>query len=307
MIRLSIVVALALIVFPWCSEVTAGELENKVDSLFMLASTPEAHFQHLVDPAREELGTMGETAVPRLVEKIGTDDARERHALANIFKRIGAVAVPYLTETLNTDNKDALTNGARCLGEIGDKSATPALLELFTHSAHSVRATSATAVGRCRDSSAVARLMGLMADQKYTVRKSAAVALGRIEHEDAIPRLAIGLKDPHYSVRMTSMEALEKIGPKSGEALLQMFAGLDKTAQHLSLELFGRLQYKPSRKIIRSQLESDNPYTRGFALEAVFNISRSEAEKTVRKKFQNEIHPFVLHVIAQAESEVDRP
>ncbi len=286
-----------LLLCAFATQVIGGEIEDKVDSLFMLASTPEAKYQNLVDPAREELGKMGEVAVQRLIDKIGTTDARERQALSNIFSRIGSVAVPYLVDVLTAENKDSLENSARSLGEIGDKQATPALIRLFSNPAHSVRATAATSVGQCKDSSAVRNLISLLADPKYPVRKSAAVAIGKIGHEDAAPWLIKSLGDPHFSVRMTAMEALVQIGQGAGDALLGTFDGLDVTAQNLALEVFSRLEFKNSKKLVLSLMRSANPYTRGFALKALSRISLKDADKAVRGQLKDESHPFVLMII----------
>ncbi len=278
----------------------AGEIEDRVDSLFMLASTPEQHYQHLVEPSREALAEMGITAVPRLVEKIGTDDARERHALDNIFGRIGSPAVPALVEALDTDNLDALRNASRCLGEIGDRSAGPALSELFDHENHSVRSGAATAVGKCHDSTAVENLIGLLDDSVESVRKSAAVALGRIAHQKAAERLIESLSDAHFSVRMSAAASLVQIGEKAAEKLAEAYEDLDSIPRYLAFEVWAKLHFKPARETLLKETESPNRFMRGFAIITLAAIDPEKGLKRVEDMRRSESDLFVLSMLKKA-------
>lgn len=279
---------------------SAGEIEDRVDSLFMLASTPEQHYQHLVEPSREALAEMGIAAVPRLIEKIDTDDARERHALNNIFGRIGSPAVPALVEALDTDNLDALRNASRCLGEIGDKSAGPALVELFDHENHSVRSGAATAVGKCHDSTAVADLIGLLDDEVESVRKSAAVALGRIAHQKAAERLIEALSDAHYSVRMSAAASLVNLGEEAAEKLAVVYDRLDSIPRYLALEVWAKLNYKPVLETLLAETESSDRYMRGFAVIALAAIAPERSLIRVDEMRQSETDLFVLSMMDKA-------
>jgi len=301
--HLALAISLAIILI--AQSLQAGEIEDRVDSLFMLASTPEQHYQHLVDPSREALAEMGETAVPRLVEKLNTDDARERHALDNIFKRIGSPATPYLVKALNTDDIVVLRNTARCLGEVRDKSAGPALVELFTHEDKSIRSTAATSVGKCVDSSAVEPLIALLDDDVESVRKSAAVALGRIADSKAVQSLIQSLSDNHFSVRMTAAAALVKIGKPAAEQLLAVYDDLDTIPKCLSFEVWSKLEFKPARNLVINETKSTDRYMRGFAIVALADIDPKKARKRIKEMQGRETDLFVMSMLEKVTEAVN--
>lgn len=297
-------VLLAVLVTTAAAE-TDAELNMKIDSLFVLASNPEAHHQHLVEPSREELAQLGERAVPRLVSKLTTEDARERHALADIFKKIGQPAVPALVEALNTDNLFGLRNTARCLGEIGDKSATPALLPLFTHDNHTVRSTAVTAVGKSHDSSAVDNCITMLSDNTEPVRKSAAVALGRIADHRAVRRLIDALQDPHFSVRMSAVGSLITIGNPSCDRLISRYSDLSDLGSYLAFEVWAGCKYAPAKKLLEKATYSDNTFTRAFAIQALAAVDVKKARKRIEKMRRTETDLFVRSRISAAEELLD--
>ena len=70
--------------------------QETLEELFVMASSPELQYQEMRQPARDKIIEMGIDAVPFLVEKLGTTDARERHALENLLENIGSNAVPIM-------------------------------------------------------------------------------------------------------------------------------------------------------------------------------------------------------------------
>jgi HEAT repeat protein len=150
-----------------------------VDDLFMKASSGEVQFRDLVEPAKKELIEMSEKAVPQMITKLKTEDARERHTVEDIFKGIGDPAVPSLIKALNTENLYQLRLASNCLGLIGNNQATQPLLSLFAYDNHTVRSAAVTAVGRIKDTTAISEVISMLSDEAETVRKSAAVALMR--------------------------------------------------------------------------------------------------------------------------------
>jgi HEAT repeat protein len=302
------IVALAVFVAVCPCVVSAdadSELDRKVDELFVLASNPEAHHQHLVEPSREELAQMGAKAVPRLVSKLSTEDARERHALADIFKRIGSPAVPELIEALQTENLYGLRNAARCLGEVGDRAATPALLPLFTHENHTVRSTAVTSVGKCHDSSAVESCISLLSDNAEPVRKSAAVALGRIGDARAVQRLIDAFEDAHYSVRMSAANSLAVIGDDACEVLRSRFDELADLGKYLAFEVWARCKYRGARGIIEEATHSDDSFARAFAIHALAVVDPKRARKRIDKMLRSETDLIVLSRLHAAQEIID--
>jgi HEAT repeat protein len=302
---ITVLAILLAVLVATASAETDAELNMKIDSLFVLASNPEAHHQHLVEPSREELAQLGERAVPRLVSKLSTEDARERHALADIFKKIGQPAVPALVEALDTDNLFRLRNTARCLGDIGDKSATPALLPLFTHENHTVRSTAVTAVGKSHDSSAVDNCITMLSDGAEPVRKSAAVALGRIADHRAVHRLIDALQDPHFSVRMSAVGSLITIGNPSCDSLISRYNDLSDVGGYLAFEVWAGCRYAPARKLLEKATHSEETFTRAFAILALAAVDVKKGRRRIEKMRNTETDLFVRSRINAAEELLD--
>lgn len=300
-----LVIGLALALSGGVEGQTDAELEAKIDDLFIKASNPEAHHQHLVEPSREELAEMGELAVPRLVSKLSTEDARERHALADIFERLGSVAVPALIEALDTDNEDILKNASRALGDIGDKSATSALLPLFQHESHNIRSNAVTAVGKCHDSSAVDECVSLLADSVESVRKSAAVALGRIADARGAGALMDALEDPHYSVRMSAVRSLTTIGEPACESLVVRYDRFSDLAKYLAFDVWAGCKYSQAKEVLEEATRSCDTYARGFAIYALASVNAKAARRRIKKMLQEETDLFVLSRIDAAQELLD--
>jgi len=282
------------------SHVAASTIDDKVDDLFLKASSGEIRYQDLVQPSKDELIEMGIDAVPRLVAKLSSEDARERHTLVDIFRGIGAPAVPALIEALNTDNLYTLRNALRCLGEIGERDATESLLRYFTNEHHSVRSAAVTAVGRCHDSSAVDPCVSLLSDSIESVRKSAAVALGRIEDASATEPLIRTLDDVHFSVRMSAARSLTSIGDPACRALLDKYDSLSMMSRSLAFEVWANSAYSQAAEILLSETYSTDPHVRGFAIVSLAAVSDEKARGRIEKLLETETDLFVLSRLSAA-------
>lgn len=300
-IKLALIIILYLASCAWSDDVS-----DKVDDLFMKASSGEVQFRELVEPSKEDLIEMGEEAVAQLITKLATEDARERHTLEAIFKGIGDPAVPYLIGALQTENLYQLRLASICLGKIGHSDGTEPVMELFDHDNHTVRSSAATAVGNIGDTTAVSELIVMLSDSTETVRKSASVALGKIGHPEAIGSLISALSDYHYSVRYSAEGSLVKIGEKSGEILHNKKADLGSLALYHAVAVWQKLRYSPARKTLEKYLKSTDNYLRGFSLLALAEIDPGRAEKHIKKMRDGEKDIFVLSCMEKAGTIISR-
>ena len=85
--------------------------------------------------AADELVTIGEPAIPALIEALSDENAFARSQAAGALGRIGEQAIPALIETLS--NADVFTRSlaASALGDIGEQAvdAEPALIKQCRH------------------------------------------------------------------------------------------------------------------------------------------------------------------------------
>ncbi|MEE9553708.1 MAG: HEAT repeat domain-containing protein [candidate division Zixibacteria bacterium] len=286
------------------AQTEADSINQIVDSLFILATTKNINYQDQVQPAKEALGEMRETAVPRLVEKMDTQDARSMHALVAIFKLIGRSAVPYIVDAL--DEKDPFKRrlAARALGDMKDSTAVDGLLNFTGDPDYRIRAGTVVALGKIGDPRGINAAMNALNDDDYLVRLNAATALSMFADPATIDILINALSDSYYGVRYKAAHALGNIGEQSVAPIKSALSSSEsKTAFYLVIEIAGNLKDKKLIKPLSEILKSDDPLARAFVVEALDKFESNKAKKTLRKLQDKETHPFVVGKLAGIKSE----
>ncbi|MDD4052536.1 MAG: HEAT repeat domain-containing protein [candidate division Zixibacteria bacterium] len=202
-----------MLILALASAVSAAEdtLKTKIDSIFVVASSGEFKYQKLVGPAEDSIAAMKTAAVPYLIDRLGTTEARERVALENIFRKIGQPAVPFLNQALLTTDSLQLSRVALIIGNLPDTSSVPNLLQVTSNSFYWVRYESIRALGFIKDLRAVPAVQAAMADTNELVRTIAAVSAGHLLDTSLIPALIRALDDNYYGVRMAAKDELAKL------------------------------------------------------------------------------------------------
>jgi len=279
----------------YCQDMVGEEdLKEKVDSLFIVSNGVSEKYRDQAQPAESTLVAMGEKAVPYLMEKLTTQDAREKWTLIRILGKIGKPAVIPLIERLESQNKDETELSIRILGDIKDTTAVKPLIKLLTRNNYNIRGNVCESLGKIGDSSAFQDLSLRMGDSVEVVRKSAAVALGRIKDDQAIPYLIRGLSDRHYSVRMTSANSLVELGEPSIKPLLHLLDNSTDFPLYLTIESLGRLKSKQAVTHLIGRLKDQDWATRAFAVEALGQIGDPRGTRAIAELKKKETHPFVL-------------
>ena len=98
------------------------------------------------------------------------------------------------------------------LGNLGDKRATPLLVDALKDRAPETRIYAALALGRLRDPAAVPPLIDVFRTDERDVRKAAAYALGEVRDPRALPLLVSALADPIADVRYNAAIAVARHG-----------------------------------------------------------------------------------------------
>jgi HEAT repeat protein len=277
------------------AQTEADSINHIVDSLFTRASSGELKYRDLVEPSKEALGEMGEAAVPRLVEKMITQDAREMLTLVDIFRLIGRPAVPRIVEALGADDPYKRRLAARALGDMKDSTAVDGLLQYTDDSDYRIRAGVIGALGKIGDSRGVPPSTAALQDEDYLVRTAAAVSLCFLADSSTIGVLLEALSDPYYGVRYKAAEALWNIGQPSITPVKELLESVDDTlAFYLLIEVAGNLKDKKLIKPLSKILTSDDPMARAFAVEALAKMDTKKTKKMLRKMKADETHPFVL-------------
>jgi len=98
------------------------------------------------------------------------------------------------------------------LGSLGDRRATPLLLDGLADQDTENRIYALMALGELRDPASVPKIASLTGDEEKDVRKTAAYALGAIGDPSAVPALVKGLEDQSADVRWNAAIALSRFG-----------------------------------------------------------------------------------------------
>lgn len=178
------------------------------------------------------------------------ENAGLRNAAAEILVKMGAAVLPVLIRAAESPDPDVRKFILDILGDIGDRQATPLLLQLLQNdAATNVRAAAAENLGKIRDDSAVPEMVSALSSPDLLVqfslldalgridcaipvaglvglgenrllRKPLFDALGRIGDETAISPLVTGLHDPMRNVREAAILALQSLVSRCGEKIL---------------------------------------------------------------------------------------
>jgi len=249
-------------------------LDDKIDSLFVIASAGELRYRDMVEPAIDSIAAMGAAAVPWLIDKYDTKSARERLTINNILVKIGADAVPHMVQALHLGDTLQVSRICYSLGEIKDTAALAGLLDVTAHADWRVRSAAAGALGKIGDNRADKTIVRLLADSVETVRKSAAVTAGQLAIEEAVPVMVHMLGDDFYGARLCASESLVKLGHRSIQAIADSLESDRAMVGDLGCLTLGRIGGDFAAAIITTQLLSDSSTRRVMAVEGI-NLSNS--------------------------------
>ena len=170
----------------------APEPEVRRLAIAMLSGAVE-HLERIVpyleDPAArvraetaESLGTMGQTALIDLLARTSVEEEEVAiEALASALGEIGdSTAIPWLME-IATNGNESLTRetAVASLGAIGDKQALPLLLELVVRAPPQVRRRAVVALSVFDGDEVEAAVNAALEDRNPMVREAALMVAGR--------------------------------------------------------------------------------------------------------------------------------
>ncbi len=259
------IAAISLIVLPVLtltaaeSNRTPVQLQKRIDSIFVIASSGELKYRDKVDPAIESLAKLGAKAVPALIDKFTTKSARERLTIIKILKKIGSPALPDLIDALSRPEWLVVKRVCWTLGDISDSAAVLPLTGVASHDNWQVREYSIRALGKIGDLQAVAVVIKSFNDPVGQVRKSAVVSAGQLNSTETISYLIQILGDAYYGARLSAVEALLT---KDTTLLLAQLKETLKSASglkaKLAMKILGQIGNDEAMDILSEQLNSGN-------------------------------------------------
>jgi len=264
-----------------------------VDSLFIRASSGEIRFQAEVEPSRKALIALGIKAVPRLLSKLDTRDAREMLEITEIFKGIGESAVESLISVLRSDDGFARRLAIRCLGEIKSDKAVWSLQAMAQHRDFRTRVETMTALGNIGSPAASAAVQTGLNDSIELVATAAAAACGKIKKDIDPNALLAVLTHRYYGVRYAAARSLALIG----ESVIAPVSAYLDSSDDINAKCFAilSLAVKGSEKSVRTLsrfAESESWQVRTAVADALGMTKVRKAEPILKKMIAKENHPL---------------
>ncbi|MDH3890677.1 MAG: HEAT repeat domain-containing protein [candidate division Zixibacteria bacterium] len=258
----------------------SGSVQQKFDSLFMIASSGEVQFRDMVEPAKDSIAAMGVEVVPHLIDKFTTKSARERWTVIHVLKRIGSPAVPLLVEALNLSDGLVVQRVCWALGDIADSAAVQPLIEVRHHPRWQVRDQAIGALGKIGDRAAASVVVEALLDSIGQVRKAAAVSAGKLAANSGIARLVHLLSDGFYGARLSAEHSLLSLDTAAVvEALTDSIDASDPLLGSLSCRILGRLGTPRCVAVLLAQAHSAVPDRRAHAVLALTHAAGDNGSK----------------------------
>lgn len=166
-----------------------------------------------------------EQTIPDYLNEVRSGGRRERwqaaYQLSQLINAGEAKKYPNLVEQVASVYRDAKNDDPRIrrylsmvLGNLGDKRATPLLVEAIGDPDIETRIYAILALGRLKDPAAFPELLKAFGSDEHDVRKAAAYALGETGDPRAVEPLAQALNDPAADVRYNAAIALARFGDR---------------------------------------------------------------------------------------------
>jgi len=166
-----------------------------------------------------------EHTIPDYLTEIRAGSSHERwqaaYQLSKSLKRGEAKRYPNLEEQVAQLYRESKNDDPRIrrylsmvLGNLGDRRATPLLLDALNDRDAETRIYALMALGELRDPASVPSIIQAAGSQDKDIRKTAYYALGAIGDPRAVPLLAGGLDDEIADVRWNAAIALARFGDR---------------------------------------------------------------------------------------------
>jgi len=301
-IRLFVIISLAMLAgFNSATAQNGKSNTDVIDSLFLRASSGEVKFQELVEPSKNALIEMGEAAIPQMLTKLNTRDARETHTVVSIFKGIGEIAVEALIGKFDNEDDYVRRLAIRCLADIKSPKAVPDLISYADHDDFRTRAGVVRALGMIGDVGGASVVMIGLRDDNEVVATAAAVACGKISAGIKAESLIKALYNPYYGVRYSAAASLAKLGEAAIDPLKLEFKSKPPVITRCYLIMtLGEIGSISGLEVILDHFSTSDWQIKTYCAEALGKIESNKAKDALQTALKTETHPLVIASIEKA-------
>jgi HEAT repeat protein len=222
----------------------------------------------------------------------------ERQEAAERLGRVGAEALPVLSELAQDADSLVAESATHALSNIGGHDAVPAMAALLQSSDNNLRMTAAQALGHSKSPDALKPLLTVLDDPNEVVACTAIAALeeglsgeGRFPaHASSVPDdVSSGLKrclaDPRWRVRAAATEAAGKLGANDlADAITKLLDDPDGFVVQNALAALQKLNDVPDAKQLAA-LGQRLPSLRGATVQMMLASETKETSDAVTEIF----------------------
>jgi HEAT repeat protein len=186
--------------------------------------------------------------------------------------RQGPRVVDLLIEQLAAEDLDTRHAAVVGLGRIGDRRATPALLDVLAADAALVVAA-AGALARIGDARAFEALLGLVGHEDPAVRQAVIAELNSIGHPDMASRTAALLRDRNPHVRESAVRIAGYFGFREcADDLIASCADAEPAVRRAAIEHLAFLDDERVFDTLAPALSDSDPRIRAAAVQAIVRV-----------------------------------
>ncbi len=234
----------------------------------------------------------GEAVQQALTRLLGHDAVRSQ--IVEALVRHGAGVVTLLIDQLRGEDLEARQAAAVALGRIGDRRATPALIDALRDPAIAVPA--AGALARIGDRDAFEGLLALLGAPDAATRQAVIAALNSIGHPDLAARIAARLGDPDRLVRESAVRIAGYFGyPECLEQVLQCCHDPAEAVRRAAIESLAYFEDPRVVPALASALEQQSSLVRAGAAAALARAEPAAAVDALSRSL-GDADPWVRYV-----------
>jgi len=231
----------------------------------------------------EALVRCGGGVVDLLVEQLHAEDLETRQAAAVALGHIGdRRATPALIEALRDEELAVPAAGA--LARVGDAAAFDALIAFVGHADGAVRQATIAALNSIGHPNMPRRVLALFGDSNALVRESAARIAGYFGYRDCLARMISCCDDESEAVRRAAVESLPMFDdPAAVARLARALAAGTPAVRVAAATAFAHVDAADALEPLLGAIGDSDPWVRYFALRSLGSFRQPSVAPAVRQ------------------------
>jgi HEAT repeat protein len=225
-----------------------------------------------------------------------------RSKVVEYLVRHGERVVQLLIDQLDAEDLETRHAAVVGLGRIGDRAATPALLDILAKDS-ALTVVTAGALARIGDPRAFEPLLDLVGHPDPAVRQAVIAALNSIGHPDMARRIVPLLRDPRVHVRESALRIAGYFGYREcADDLLESCSDADAAVRRAALEHLAFLDDSRVLTTLLSALGDPDPVMRAAAVQSLTRLEDARVGQPLTEALRDP-DPWVRYFAARGLAE----